>query len=64
MNVFKVTFQFRHNGEWVDDYFSNCGQGFSYKDALDIVTDLRSHGADGLPCRNVQIQRLSYSENQ
>ena len=58
MNYFKVTFQFKHDGEWKDDCLSNNGEGFSYADARYIADDLKSRGADGLLCREVQVERM------
>ena len=58
MKYYKVTFQFKHDGEWKDDYLSNNGEGFNHTDARYIADDLKSHGADGLPCREVYVQRM------
>lgn len=56
---FKVTFMERTpNGEWIEDYFSNNGKGFSYDDAQYIAQDISKHDLDGIPIRDVKIERI------
>ena len=53
-----VFFEARYEGKWTDDYFTLNGEGFNYDEALYIANDLKAHGADGIPVRNVRIERL------
>ena len=53
-----VFFEARYEGKWSEDYFTLNGDGFTWDEAVYIANDLRSHGADGIPVRNVRIEKL------
>lgn len=56
---YKITFEFfNEERNWVADYFSNAGMGFTLRDAEYIANDLKAHGCDGLAIRNVKIEQI------
>ena len=59
MNKYGVFFEAKYEGKWNDDYFTLGGEGFSWDDAMYIANDLKAHGADGIPVRNVRVAKLS-----
>ena len=56
---YKVTFEDKINGEWVKDYFSNGGRGYSYNEALEIKEGIERDGLDGLPFRDLKIEEMA-----
>lgn len=62
MKKYGVFFEEKCNGNWTEDYFTMNGEGFDYDDAVYIANDLKSHGADGIPVRNVTIKELTQAE--
>lgn len=58
MKRYGVFFESRFEGKWINDRFTMNGAGFSWDDALYIANDLKAHGCDGIPVRNVRIEEL------
>lgn len=57
---YKVTFLEKNpDGNWIEDYFSNNGKGFSYEDAKEIADDISKHGCDGIPIKDVKIEKIN-----